>query len=57
MPPMSAKGTMSRIITCWRTEPKGGKQHRKMMTIDRGTTSARRAVARAWCSNCPPHAR
>ncbi len=55
IPPTAANGTLVRISSAQRTRPNVTIRSRKMMTSDNGTTSARRAVARSWFSNCPPH--
>ena len=55
MPPTAANGTFTRINSAHRTRPNVTISSRKMIASESGTTSASRAVARAWFSNCPPH--
>jgi dihydrolipoamide dehydrogenase len=55
MPPISAKGMLDSTSAPDCTEPKVENSTRKISPSATGTTSARRAAARCWFSNSPPH--
>ncbi len=54
-PPTKAKGILAKTNTAWRTEPKVENNRQKISPNATGTTIAKRAAARCWFSNCPPH--
>ena len=54
-PPTMANGTLPRMSAACRTEPKVMNSTKKISPRATGTTMPRRAAARCWFSNCPPH--
>src|SRR5258708_773140 len=53
MPPISAKGMLSRIRSALRNAPNASKSRIKISSTDTRTMMERRAIARSWFSNSP----
>src|SRR5437899_2544852 len=55
MPPIRANGRLTRIKLAYLVEPNAENSRMKINAMLVGTITARRAMARRWFSNCPPH--